>query len=645
MRKRKTLTFILLLSFLIAGFPNIIQAQEEVLTRQQVDEAINSLVDWEKAFFQEAFAQEIPDETADPLVYNWLTIGLGRLECYDGLATYLTEDEKYINQEWNSASRKVTNLTSISLAVGAAKGNPRNFGGKDLIAEIANYSDIEAQGINGPVFALIALDSGNYDLPLTAIWTRENLLRIILDKQLPDGGFSLDEAGSADPDITAMAVQALAPYYSYSHPEVQVAVNKVLTCLETMQEPDGGFKSWGTNNCESVSQIIIALCSLGIDIDTDPHFLKNDNSLLSALFRFKSADGGFKHILTGNSDSTASEQALLALVSYVRLKDNKNSLYDFLPEKSSMADRTSMVKRLAGTDCYTTAVEIAKSSFADGADTVILARGDVSTDALPAVPLAQKYHAPLLLTSPQMLPEEVFQEIKDLGTKTVLIMGGEGAVGKQVADKLSNSGITVQRVSGTDRYETAYQIAKLLNSQGQAILVNSNCAVSFPDALSISAWAGYNGVPILYADATGRLSEATALAIAELKVQRTLLIGGMVVLPSVLESLVPGPERYSGQDRYETNTQVLSKLQPKPGKIYLATGEGFADALTGAAVAAQFNAWIILTGKGGLTGQQQQLLQSVSSGVSEFQALGGAAVVPDSILKDIEQLLKVGKED
>jgi len=311
--------------------PNLVQPQEGVTTRQQVDATISSLAVWEKATIQAAFTKAAPGEIIDPTVYNWPTVGLGQLGLYDGLPSYLAENEKYIGQDWNSVTRKVTNLARISLAVGAAQGDPRHFGGKDLVAEIANYPDIKAQGINGPIFALLALNSGDYNLPSTARWTPEKLLKIILNKQLPDGGFSLDGTGDSDPDITAMAVQALAPYYSDSHPEVQAVVNKALTCLSAQQDSEGGFKSGGTASSESVSQTMIALSSLGIDMDTNSMFIKNNKTLLSALLQFRSADGGFKHLLTGNSDNTASEQALLALASYVRLKDGKTSLYDFRP--------------------------------------------------------------------------------------------------------------------------------------------------------------------------------------------------------------------------------------------------------------------------------------------------------------------------
>lgn len=312
-----------------SSLPTDTQVQPQVVTRGQVDETINDLVTWEKAYLQEAFADAGPGEIVDPAAYNWPTIGLARLERNDDLSTYLAENEKYIAQEWDSASRAVTNLERMVLAVGAAQGNPCSFGGKDLTAEIYNYPEIEAQGINGPVFALIALDSGDYEIPQTAKWTREKLRKIIMDKQLSDGGFSLDGSGGSDPDITAMVIQALAPYYTDSHPDVRAVVDKAVARLAALQNAAGGFKSWGSINSESVCQTIIALCAIGIDIDTDSRFIKNGNSLLSNLLQFKAADGGFKHILDGNSNAIASEQALTALTAYVRFKDKKSALYDF----------------------------------------------------------------------------------------------------------------------------------------------------------------------------------------------------------------------------------------------------------------------------------------------------------------------------
>jgi putative cell wall-binding protein len=652
------LTCLLLISTSSTGLAAKVQAQtiatQGTVSRTALEQVINDLVQWERAYIQAAFQAASAQEIVDPTVYNWPTIGLGRLERYAGLSLYLAENEKYLQQNWTSTLRKVTNLARISLAVGAAQGNPRDYAGKDLIAEIYNYANIEAQGINGPIFALIALDSGGFELPATAKWTRAELLKIILNKQLAEGGFSLDGSGKGDVDITAMAIQALAPYYRAGQPEVKAVVAKAVDYLAKVQEADGGFKSWGTKNSESVCQAIIALCSIGIDIDTDPRFIKNSNTLLSDLLKFRAADGGFQHVLAGSSNNMASEQALIALAAYARFQAKQSSLYDYHPEKlipypsipGEQPDPSSPgIIRIAGVDRYATAVEIAQQNFPQGAEKVILARGDVSADALPAVPLAKKYQAPLLLTPSEELPSAVFKAIQGLGAKKVLIMGGEGAVSKQVSATLAQAGIEVQRVFGKDHYATAYEIAKLLGNQGQAVIVSGDYANSYSDALSISAWAAYNGVPILYADKSAQLPKATQQAIAELGVKKTFLIGGTAVLSLELEQILPDPKRYGGQTRYDTNTTVLSQLQPNPTKIFVATGGGFADALAGAAVAGQSNAWILLTeqvssGGSGLTGGQEQLLQAVRNLSPETYVLGGTAVVSTSTLLALKQILQ-----
>ncbi|HWQ43015.1 MAG TPA: cell wall-binding repeat-containing protein, partial [Desulfosporosinus sp.] len=475
-----------------------------------------------------------------------------------------------------------------------------------------------------------------------------------INKQLADGGYSLDGTGTGDVDLTAMAIQSLAPYYRADLPEVKAVVDKAVVNLSQQQEADGGYKSWGTKNSESVSQTIIALCSIGIDIDTDARFSKNSNTMLSDLLKFRAADGGFKHILEGDSNTIASEQALVALAAYKRFLDKKSSLYDYhpenlIPEPTITGEQADLsipgIVRISGADCYATAVEIAKQNFPQGAETVILARGDVSADALPAVPLAKKYQAPLLLTPSDQLPSNVFDQIQALGAKKVLIMGGEGAIAKQVSATLSQAGIQVQRVFGNDHYGTAYEIAKLLGNQGQAVIVSGDYANCYPDALSISAWAAYNGVPILYADKSAQLPKATEQAIAELGVKKTFLIGGTAVLPQELEQILPDPKRYSGQTLYDTNAIVLSQLQPNPTKIFVASGGGFADALAGAAVAGQSNAWTLLTdravsGKNGLSAAQEQLLRSARTHITETYVLGGTAVVANNTLLALKQILQ-----
>ena len=190
--------------------------------------------------------------------------------------------------------------------------------------------------------------------------------------------------------------------------------------------------------------------------------------------------------------------------------------------------------RIWGQNRYLTAVNIAKEYFLEGASTVILARGDSSADALPAVPLAKAYNAPLLLTASANLSPEVLEQIKALKAQKVILIGGTSAISTEIADLLKEKGLEVERIFGANRYETASGIAKRLNTLGinqespTAIVVNGNKAESaYADALSISAWAGYQGIPILYADSTSNtLPKATEQSFKELGITKTILIGG-----------------------------------------------------------------------------------------------------------------------
>lgn len=347
------------------------------------------------------------------------------------------------------------------------------------------------------------------------------------------------------------------------------------------------------------------------------------------------------------------QEAVVGIDGYVTVIQSRCSQYVFLktgPGSTTPSPGTPIpsviAERIYGQSRYDTAVEIAKAYFANGADTVILTRGDISADALPAAPLAALYKALLLLTLPDSLPDVVFNEIKTLGTKKVIIIGGPGAIKTAVEERLKNIGLEVERIYGQTYYDTAYEIAKRLGGNtGQAILVNGDKYVdTFPDALSIAPWAAYYGVPILYANSNaGQLPEGTSKALTELGISKTLLIGGKAVIPESLEKLVLQPKRYDGIDLYGTNVEVLKQLQPNPEMVYVATGNDFADALAGAAVAGQRNSWLLLTGSAegvhGLTAGQEELLKGVKGKVTEIHVFGGSAVVPGSTLEAVKALL------
>ena len=199
---------------------------------------------------------------------------------------------------------------------------------------------VKKQGINGPIFALIALDTGDYEIPQTDAanpTTREKLVQTILDAQVANGGWTFF-GSTADPDMTGMAIQALAPYYS-TNSDVKEAIDKALTAMSNAQNENGGFASWGSVNSESCAQVLVALTSLGIDPTNDERFIKNGNTLIDAMMNF-SAENGFGHTDT-TYNQMATEQGFYAFVSFDRLVNGKTSLYnmtDRLAENYAVGD-------------------------------------------------------------------------------------------------------------------------------------------------------------------------------------------------------------------------------------------------------------------------------------------------------------------
>ena len=315
----------------VNAYQKLLKAKEQL----KASETPSDPADWKTPYrkTQTYLKSAVPNPTVNSVKGEWAIIGLARSDASMSTNYYSSYYDKvvaYVDSHINAAGQlhtiKSTDNSRVALAVTAIGKDPRNVGSHNLLTALNDVDYVNQQGVNGPIWALLALDSKNYDAP-----GREDLIASILSQQFEDGGWAVTPEGSApvttaDVDMTAMAIQALAPYYN-TRKDVKDAVDKALVCLSRKQLDDGRFQSWGTTNSESAAQVVVALSALGIDADKDSRFVKSGNSALDGLLYFAVETGGFGHD-DKVVNQMATEQAYYALAAYDRFSRKANRLYD-----------------------------------------------------------------------------------------------------------------------------------------------------------------------------------------------------------------------------------------------------------------------------------------------------------------------------
>lgn len=290
---------------------------------------------WREAYEETgAYLQAQTAPTVGSIGGEWAVIGLSRAGLLSDAAaqSYEQAAEDYVKQAGSVRLHhaKSTENSRTILGLTAAGYDAANVAGVDLTAGLTDMAYLRAQGTNGPIWALIALDCHGYDIPQCADGeeqvTREGLVAEILSYQCSDGGWAL-MGDESDVDMTAMALTALAPHKD--DVEVKAAVDAALAYLSDAQQDDGGFMGWGTANSESCAQVIVALTALGIDPAADSRFVKNGASPLDGLCAFACEGGGFCHSNEqAEPDGMATEQGFYALAAYDRFRQGMTSLFD-----------------------------------------------------------------------------------------------------------------------------------------------------------------------------------------------------------------------------------------------------------------------------------------------------------------------------
>ena len=279
------------------------------------------------------YIEKLPGDELNAFGSEWYILGLARSgrkvfdDYYKAIEKYVSEN---IDENGRLDEKRATDNAKLVLVLSALDKDVTDVGGHDLLKALSDMDYVTQQGLSGAIYALLAFDCRGYDIPSAdknvEQTSREGLVKYILDKQLKDGGWAYS-GDKAEPDMTAMALQALAAYYK-NDAKVKEAADKAVTCLSKLQNTTGGYDSYGSVNSESAAQVITALTALGIDPDNDARFVKNGASVLDSLCGFYVDGGGFRHVSDGKLDPTATAQGYYALAAYYRFAGSQTALYD-----------------------------------------------------------------------------------------------------------------------------------------------------------------------------------------------------------------------------------------------------------------------------------------------------------------------------
>lgn len=289
----------------------------------------------------------------------------------------------------------------------------------------------------------------------------------------------------------------------------------------------------------------------------------------------------------------------------------------------------AFAQRVAGPDLFQTAAQVSQANW-DTAGTVVIARSDAFPDALAGTPLAYRHDAPILLTNPGALHHSARVEVQRLRARKAVILGGTAAVSATVEEQLKGLGLSVERIGGADRYETAALVAQELGPADKAVIAYGE---NFPDALAIGPYAARNGYPILLTR-TDTLPGVTRGALKNIK--STIVVGGTAVIGPAVYGQLPSPLRAAGEDRYATAADIVRKLYPAVSKAYVATGLEFPYALVGSVPAAKGGVPMLLVRPQSVPGPTRAVIQE--KGIKDFVILGDRGVISEAV----EQELRAG---
>lgn len=380
------------------------------------------------------------------------------------------------------------------------------------------------------------------------------------------------------------------------------------------------------------------------------HTIKAEIGGSNLLYSTKEAGRGLFYIFATSQDSTgkdSSSKSDNSIVASFKVNSSSDGSSTYIPGQDP--------DRIDGVDRVETAVNVSKETYPNGANAVILANKNKFSDVLTAVPLSVQIGAPILFTNTDTLPQETKDEITRLNPSTIYINGGTESVAKAIETNLSNSGKSVTRFNGVDRYHTAKLIAEKIREKGDKRVVEIASGETFPDALSISSLAVKENAPILLSKKDD-LTKYTKSALATWDIDKATIAGHTETISNTVQGLVTSgfnigdtknpdnvfrgakdTRRIGGADRYETSTKIAEYTLPDATFGVYASGQVFADSLIAGPYAAVNKAPVLLVKRDAMPNSVQDYTKK--SKINKAKLIGGENTVNNNVLNLIKSLV------
>lgn len=302
------------------------------------------------------------------------------------------------------------------------------------------------------------------------------------------------------------------------------------------------------------------------------------------------------------------------------------------------------VGRVAGSDRHETAAELSRRTFSR-ADTAVIASSEQFPEALIAGPLADSVDGPILLTRSDHLDDATRGELDRLGVARAIVLGSDRTLSSAIDDDLADMGVDVQRIAGSDRFDTSARIATRVG--GSTVVIAKGVDQGWADAIAASGYAAHRGLPILLVDGE-QLTETTRRALGDMGVERAEIIGGPAAVSTDIERTLDDGgidvRRLAGADRLVTSARVADAsiaAGMSPDRVWLSTARNWADALAAGPAVARDGGVLLLSEPDGMAPREAptQWLQEQAGEVNDLVLIGGPAALADAVGHDASAVI------